>query len=219
MRPRFILAITFGACFLSAPSGAYDVGTHSRISEAAAAASQLDEALAKLLMATESKLNISSSPGEDNRGPAVGWTREGSIREDGDSNCATRVRNHFYNPINNSGYFRGFLQGLPSTEWGLEDVGDENGQDHSYHDARNYFWSALTATTDADRQRNLALTFRSVGQFIHLIQDAAQPQHTRNDSHAGFDCKATLNALGPKSLYESYADGLATRAHLAYGRY
>ena len=219
MRLRFLLASTFVACFLSVPSDAYDVGTHSRISEAAAAASQLDEVLAKLQMTSESKFDISSITREDNRGTALGWIREGSIREDGDSNCATRVRNHFYNPINNSGYFRGFLQGLPSTEWGLEDVGDANGQDYSYHDARSYFWDALTAKTDADRQRNLALTFRSVGQFIHLIQDAAQPQHTRNDSHAGFDCKATLNALGPKSLYESYVDGLARTNQLAYGGY
>jgi hypothetical protein len=27
------------------------------------------------------------------------------------------------------------------------------------------------------------MIFHSLGQVIHLVQDAAQPQHTRNDAH------------------------------------
>jgi hypothetical protein len=44
------------------------------------------------------------------------------------------------------------------------------------------------------RKRNLAAAFRAIGQVIHLVQDMAQPQHTRNDSH------------GSGSLFEGFTD-------------
>ncbi len=50
--------------------------------------------------------------------------------------------------------------GAPSVDWGLEDRGSFNGQENSYSDAQDYFWSALTAENDTERQRSLALTLR-----------------------------------------------------------
>jgi hypothetical protein len=214
-----VLVLLVTVISASSISLAYDVGTHSRISREAAVASSLPTVLTMLQMSLNTKLDATQIARRDNDGTAVGWIREGSIREDGEGNCDTRVRNHFYNPINNAGYFRGAFQGAPSPDWGLEDVAANGGQDFSYADARNYFWNALTATDGNEHDHNLALTFRSLGQVIHLIQDAAQPQHTRNDSHAGFSCPATLGLFGPRSLYEAYVDELATTNTLGYSGY
>lgn len=121
-----------------------------------------------------------------------GWLSEGAQRED-DWCCVPplRFQNHFYNPTAAPGN-HGFLGILTdSLQWGLEPT-DMITQDFSYHDARGYFYQALTATGERERKRNMALVFRSLGQVSHLLQDAAQPQHTRNDSHA------------TGSLYEAY---------------
>jgi hypothetical protein len=190
------------------------------MSLAAVNASSLNAILAALQIGASSKLDIGSiGRPQINDGTAAGWIEEGSVREDGESDCDPRVRNHFYNPLSNAGYSRGVVQGIPSADWGLEDRSSIDGQENSYADAREFLWGALTETTDADRQRNLALTLRSLGQLIHLIQDAAQPQHTRNDSHAGLACPVTLGLLGPKSLYEGYADFLARTTGLPSSGY
>lgn len=201
------LAIIFGSV-----AQGYDINTHSNISQGAVAASSFNDVLSTLQLTPDSRLDVARIGREVNDGRPVGWIREGAVREDGDSLCDPRVRNHFYNPLSNSGYFRGAIQGPPSVDWGLEESTDYGDQAFSYKDAKAYFWRALRPASDEQRQHDLALTFRSLGQVIHLVQDAAQPQHTRNDSHAGLNCPATLGLLGPKSLYEEYietnADGL-----------
>src|ERR1051326_8851650 len=135
----FIISLAVG--MVPDTLNAYDVETHLRISEAAVGVSQLAGVLGSLYLTADSKF-ASSDIGRPqvNTGTAIGWIREGSIREDGDSNCSTRVRNHFYNPINNAGYFRGVYQGAPSADWGLEDFGGYSEQEFSYADARAYFW-------------------------------------------------------------------------------
>ncbi len=185
---------------------AYDLDTHARMSRAASEASSLSRVLADLQLTAFSLLDAAAVSRNVNDGSAIGWIQEGAVREDGDSLCDTRVRNHFYNPLNNAGYFGGVVQGEPSVDWGLEETTDYGDQDFSYKDAKSYFWSALRPTSEEQRQHDLALTFRSLGQVIHLVQDAAQPQHTRNDSHAGLKCPWTLGLLGPKSLYEEYLE-------------
>src|SRR5206468_5764061 len=152
---------------------------HWRISDAAAAASSLlSNALAAFGLTSFSSLDPQDIQKPlINKGTASGWIREGAVREDGESPCDDRVRQHFYNPLNNLGYSFGVLTGIPSPLWGLEDTTIAPSQEFSYRDAREYLWSALQSQTEADHQRNLALMFRSLGQVIHLIQDAAQPQH------------------------------------------
>jgi hypothetical protein len=66
--------------------------------------------------------------------------------------------------------------------WG-QDRGQTIGGKHSWHDARASFFQALTATTNTARQKAYTETFQSLGQLVHLIQDAASPAHTRNDAH------------------------------------
>jgi hypothetical protein len=53
----------------------------------------------------------------------------------------------------------------------------------SWPQARAYEWLGLTATNQSDRQTNLLAMFRAVGQVMHLLEDASQPQHVRNEQH------------------------------------
>src|SRR2546423_3526539 len=194
MRTPYVVCVTALAILCVSPSLAYDIETHAGLSRSAAAASALDTVLTTLQLSGTVKLDAAAIGRTDfNDGTPLGWIQEGSVREDGDSNCDDRVRNHFYNPITNSGYSRfGIITGIESALWGLEDSTTARFQDFSYRDARAYFWDSVTASSDSARQRKLALTFRSLGQVIHLVEDAAQPQHTRNDSHAGLACPTTL---------------------------
>ena len=201
-------------------SWGYDLQTHARISGAAVEVSSLQSVLSALQLTTDSLIDPADVGRDFNKGTPSGWIQEGAVREDGENACDDRVRDHFYNPIDNQGYSAlGFLTGPPSAAWGLEEDTNYGGQDYSYKDARSYFWSALAPHTDDDRQRSLALTFRSLGQVIHLIQDAAQPQHTRNDSHAGLRCPYTLGLLGPASLYEEYVEERAITNQLTLSGY
>ncbi len=83
-------------------------------------------------------------------------------------------------------------------------------------DAREAMYRALTgrksdgtgaggAGLDADmttRKAYWATTFRALGDVMHLNQDMAQPQHTRNESHAGITAR---NFMG-NPIYEKYLD-------------
>ena len=67
-------------------------------------------------------------------------------------------------------------------------------------------------STENDRKKYWATTFRALGDVVHLVQDMAQPQHTRNDPHAGsqFDGSGASDPiLGHKSVYEAYIDARA----------
>ncbi len=82
----------------------------------------------------------------------------------------------------------------------------------SLTDAREAMWRALTgwdktlqtqvAATGIERKAYWATTFRALGDVLHLNQDMAQPQHTRNESHG------TSHA----SDYEKYIDARAKGA-------
>jgi len=66
--------------------------------------------------------------------------------------------------------------------------------------------AALTAATaESTRKAYWATTFRALGDILHLNQDMAQPQHTRNEAHSG---KRVLEYLGAghTSVFEKYMD-------------
>ncbi len=76
------------------------------------------------------------------------------------------------------------------------------------YDARDAMWRALTgmdrnlnvvASDGIARKAWWATTFRSLGDALHLIQDMAQPQHTRNESHG----------VGHAADYEKYINARA----------
>ncbi|MBS0327503.1 MAG: hypothetical protein JSS46_13305 [Proteobacteria bacterium] len=75
------------------------------------------------------------------------------------------------------------------------------------------------ASTPAERQRfrrmYWATVFRALGDVLHLNQDMAQPQHTRNEPHAGKYCSWIPRCPGGhSSVYEKYmkARALGTTA-------
>ena len=84
---------------------------------------------------------------------------------------------------------------------------------YSALDAREAEYRALTgrasngdevAATQAERNKYWATTFRALGDAVHLIEDMAQPQHTRNDLHSG------APGFGHASIYEAYVECRAT---------
>ncbi len=172
---------------------AYETPTHAQMTREAARASSLGARLPAIapdlrLSSLESFLSdggiriFGLTIFEVGR-PVLGWMAHGSIRED-DLLPLARFRHHFYNPLAPAGQegYQGGI-GLPSLVWGLEPTDPIFGQEFSYRDAREYFYLGLTASPEHERKRNMAKLFRTVGQVVHLIQDAGQPQHTRNDSH------------------------------------
>lgn len=93
--------------------------------------------------------------------------------------------------------------GKPSPQWILDD--EEN--EYTYANAIEYFHAALTLEEEADRKEQFGLLFRSLGHVIHHIQDMAQPQHVRNDSHCHAPVGCSRFGL-PKnpSYYETYSN-------------
>ncbi|MCC7201741.1 MAG: hypothetical protein IT393_03615 [Nitrospirae bacterium] len=71
------------------------------------------------------------------------------------------------------------VTGKSSILWAL----DIDANDWSWSDVRAFYGLALTSSTETERQANFAKTFKGLGHLMHLIQDAAQPAHVRNDAH------------------------------------
>lgn len=94
-----------------------------------------------------------------------------------------RSFNHFHNPLkalSSAGYGLGksaviWSQAAPKTQ--------SPGGYYSWHDAREYYHAALTATSQEAREENFARMFRALGQVMHLVQDMSVPEHARGDGH------------------------------------
>jgi hypothetical protein len=199
-----------GACLLAfmlwfqTLAHGYEVGTHAKMSEAATPMSNnLTGSLADVGISSLSEeltsdgLNCNDTATKT----VLNWIIEGSICEDDTFTQAfARYRNHFYDPTNGQGFGgilwrdSGILSGMPAPDWAI-DKGPGDGQLYSFSQGRQYFYDALTKPSNTERKANLARMFRTLGDVIHVVQDMAQPQHTRNDGH-GF----------PKSAYEVYVD-------------
>lgn len=120
------------------------------------------------------------------------WISDGGVYEDNPSGCVPywRSRNHFHNPINNSGFSgwwdTGIISGMSAIDWINQPINTQSCGYYSWNDARKYYYAALTATDKATRETNFAGTFRALGQSMHLVQDMSVPEHTRNDGHYFF---------------------------------
>lgn len=139
------------------------------------------------------------------------WKREPPDRDEDPFGKITRAVKHFYDPIYDRSFQYQVLCDTytcrPSTLWSMgradplhpgNDSDDLTRRNHfTWQDARNNYWWALTlqrADTgtlaidalvgSAERQVRWASTINDMGHVIHLLQDMAQPQHTRNDGHA-----------------------------------
>ena len=155
-----------------------------------------------------------------------GLIAEGSYDED----SSTRPLNHFFDPKFDRALTLPFLgvMGEKSWRWETEDEGPvSNQQEFSVADARTFLKKGLTfnegAPVDADFQRGVAMgkLFLSLGHAVHHIQDMAQPQHVRNDSHLDniFVGALSLGYFYNPSRYERYTSerGAALDGYVASG--
>lgn len=128
------------------------------------------------------------------------WLTQGSTAEDA---IICRRSTHFLNPLRQWIYagmdeflvndlctsYRqpGAVSKYSALTWGTGyeiysgPAVSRNTQQMGWDNAKNYFYSALTSITNADRDANFAKTFQAIGQVLHLLQDMAVPAHTRND--------------------------------------
>jgi hypothetical protein len=134
---------------------------------------------------------------------ASSWLEDGSAQEDNffTDDGGGRSLNHFYDPFSELGlsdipFGAGpRLIGVDSFRWAstldgpaidirvgpIQNVGKRNSW--SWQNARQFEWRGLTESSPAAREETLAKMFRAVGQVVHLLQDASQPQHARNEQH------------------------------------
>ena len=146
----------------------------------------------------------------------------------------TRVLNHFYDPyLNRSLTVEGVALRQAAPDWAIRGAEGSDLRENAFSiaAAREAMWRGLTLklapaapfadgpqmslgfvptaaipTREALRTAYWATTFRALGDAVHLLQDMAQPQHTRNDAHAGVGCAAGSCATGHKSYYEAYVE-------------
>jgi hypothetical protein len=197
------------------PSSAYELLTHAAITQRALQKSQGVAAYLQAIGIRRSDTFTQERPtdrdqlaGFRNTGTPEHWMIEGSIREDDYAHpeggpllgCIPpknppsqidRPIHHFFD-VQRGG--RGLTVpiagtiGLPGPDWALGRQGRGPNEDQnrfSFLDARDYQAQSLTASTRDARDRNIAKLFRALGQVVHVLEDMAQPQHTRNDRHAG----------------------------------
>ncbi len=93
---------------------------------------------------------------------------------------------------------------------------DDRRNHFTVFDAREVMYRALTgrdgngadvAVTPGERNSYWATTFRALGDIVHLNQDMAQPQHTRNEPHSGYGSQFTQTTVsGHKSILENFVE-------------
>ena len=167
--------------------------------------------------------DVPYDPGEEENTP-----------QDEPSGPFVRVLHHFFDPYNNRPLTVATKAvGTRAPDWAIDGDGSTysvaNG--FSLAMAREAMWRATTLkhppgtpatagalpdlffeatpgipTREALRVAYWATVFRSLGGAVHLLQDMAQPQHTRNDAHAGLGCVGSTCLGGHRSYYESYVE-------------
>ena len=106
------------------------------------------------------------------------WVAYGGRQED---QPERRGLHHFFDPLE-TWDDAGLFNFDSSLLWATQSQ-DMDGGSHSWIDARNFFYSGLTATTKAEKETNLAESFRAIGHVMHLVADLSVPAHVRNDPH------------------------------------
>ncbi len=166
---------------------AFEVNTHEALSfrsvdSTVTGASKLDNFLREILRHDfYSPERVQQGMQQSFNGKRVWeWIQFGSKEED---NPWMRLNEHFHDPT--KPWDQAGILGISSVIWSqlLNQGNGVGGGNHSWPDARESYFRALTETDPAQRKQYWADTFQSVGQLIHLVQDAASPAHSRNDLH------------------------------------
>lgn len=171
---------------------------------------------------------------EDDLGEILGFPIGKDPHDDPYGNIF-RVFNHFYDP-----YYDRALSYVPGAQknpdWAIgssnvfndPNTPEDGRRNHfTVFDAREAMYRALTgrkmdgtnATPNASdnnpaphevRKAWWATTFRALGDILHLNQDMAQPQHTRNEPHTGSGGWLVDELVtGHKSVMEDYMEARA----------
>lgn len=91
--------------------------------------------------------------------------------------------------------------GIRADHWALD---NSILNDHSLYSARANFYRALTGRTEGDRASFAHGLFEDLGHVVHLLQDMAQPEHTRNDQHLVLFGLSYNFGKTASSLYENW---------------
>ncbi len=162
---------------------------------------------------------------------------ESNPQDDPFNPALRRPLHHFFDPVFNRPLDRFGLSSLDSDvhkapDWGIGtrdafsqvNTPEASRRNHfTVFDAQEAMYRAVTGkkkdgmdagrnntkATESDRKAYWATTFRALGDVVHLVQDMAQPQHTRNDAHAG---KFPEYLTGHTSVFEKYMDARAAGA-------
>lgn len=149
------------------------------------------------------ELNGSDAAGGNKKKQVLWWLGHGGFQEDRPGSIVdylplvgqpTRSVNHFHNPVGGLWEYSGLdawigpshYTGQSSILWAQNPNQDPGGK-WSWHDARNYFYQALTTISKTQRETQFANTFRCLGQLMHLVHDASVPSHVRNQIHILFN--------------------------------
>lgn len=165
--------------------------------------------------------------------PVIGWY-SGDHRDPDPFGPILRATRHFYDPLYDRAFdypdYCATYTCMKSIAWALgrtnplmpgSDVDDTSRRNHfSWQDARNNYWWALVLKRDRqgdgydsgdavldgfERMTRWTSTINDLGHVIHLVQDAGQPQHVRNDAHG-----PPLAVAWPESeadaAFEAYTD-------------
>ena len=183
---HFFSMLVVGIMGFSLPVSAWEITTHRDLTEQAI---NIKAGLLSPYFKDNLGLKNGINEGVDGK-TATQWMLEGSDFEDN----TPRFLNHFHDGLNNRG-LEAFLSGESAIDWSLAGIGAQDGEDSfSWNDAREYYFKALTSESKAERDKYWGKTFRALGQVMHLLQDAANPSHVRNDSHPDFS--AYIGPLG-----------------------
>jgi hypothetical protein len=209
---RFLICICLMSTLLSPKSGSSYMPdyTHPLINKYALAESNTDKYLVDQLGIANGNNQIF------NKKTAFEWMQLGGTDEDNN----IRGFYHFHDPTQSWDYAGILRVGFSALQWaqdqtvgpppsceGLSALGigipcpqplPSSNPEWSWPAARNYFYQALTSTVSTtDRNISFGKTFYTLGRIMHLLADAAVPEHARNDSHRlGSQFTYQLSALG-----------------------
>lgn len=111
------------------------------------------------------------------------WISDGGEEED---QPEWRCLRHFHDPLNASWDNAGLLSLYQSVIYWAQTPDPANSygltNEYSWILAREYYYQALL-TGSAEQY---AKVFRTIGQLMHLVSDAAVPAHVRNDPHVPY---------------------------------
>ncbi len=169
------------ALMLAQSSRAYDIATHRALSNVAVR-KHPESKVAEVVI---NQLGYEKGLLEEFNGTTLLANLEQGA-EDEDSYAVFRFFNHFYDPIFKSGLHDGGV-GTDALDWAWDNAGEVFNADYGWKHTRALYFSAVSLAganaTEDEALDYLCETFVGLGHCIHLIQDMAQPQHTRNDAH------------------------------------